>query len=390
MLITEFIRALEEIVPLGSIGYDKDAVGMQVALPRNTELTKVLVAYEVTQAVIDEAKSRGADLILAFHPLIFPSVRTIGDSDRTGALIRQLVKNDIALYIQHTAFDTHPRFGTSKLMAEVLELENIRPLMPLRNSLNKIVVFVPVEASRTICDLMSAAGAGRIGEYSDCSFTLEGTGTFFKRANRADAKVLERVNEVRIEMICDKWNTNKAVRAMLEAHPYEEPAYDVIPLATESPNFGMGAVGEWASTLQLDEVLTKVREAFGTKALRHNTLSKTSFKRAAMVGGSGMEFYGSARSVADVFITADVRYHDFYRAEHENVLLIDAGHAETERFVAAGMSRAAKEAVRSAQGNLLTANPSTGQGSALNLSDETTEELVLIAQAEPNAVRYFV
>ncbi len=386
MLITEFIRALEEVVPLGSIGYDKDVVGMQVALPRNTELTKVLVAYEVTQSVIDEATERGANLILAFHPLIFPSVRTIGDSDRTGALIRQLVKQDIALYVQHTAFDSHPRFGTSKLMAEVLELENIRPLMPLKNSMNKIVVFVPVEASRTVADLMSAAGAGRIGDYTDCSFTLEGTGTFFKPAEGTQTKVLERVNEVRIEMICDKWNTGKAVRAMLEAHPYEEPAYDVIPLATDSPNFGMGAVGEWSTALQLDEVLSRVRNAFGTKALRHNTLSRTSFKRAAMVGGSGMEFYGSARALADVFITADVRYHDFYRAEHDNLLLIDAGHAETERFVAAGMAEAAREGLSS----LFMQNPEQAAGSMLNLSDETAHELVLIAQAEPNAVRYFV
>lgn len=387
MLITEFIRALEEIVPLGSIGYEKDAVGMQVSLPRNAELAKILIAYEVTQTVIDEAKSRGANLILAFHPLIFPSVRSIGDNDRTGVLIRQLVKHDIGLYIQHTAFDTHPRFGTSRLMAEVLELENITSLTPLRNLMNKIVVFVPVEASRTIADRMSAAGAGRIGDYTDCSFTLEGTGTFFKSTGETNrSKVLERVNEVRIEMICDKWNTGKAVREMLQAHPYEEPAYDVIPLATESPNYGMGAVGEWSAALSLEEVLGRVRDAFGTRALRHNTLSKTNFKRVAMVGGSGMEFYGSARAQADVFITADVRYHDFYRAEHDQLLLVDAGHAETERFVAAGMARAAKQAMS----NLISANPSTADGSALNLSDETGAELVLIAQAEPNAVRYFV
>lgn len=386
MLITEFIRALEEVVPLGSIGYEKDAVGLQVALPRSTELTKVLVAYEATQEVINEAKQRGANLILAFHPLIFPSVRNIGDSDRTGALIRQLVKSDIALYVQHTAFDTHPRFGTSKLMAEVLELENIRPLTPLKNSIDKIVVFVPVESARVIADRMSGAGAGRVGEYTDCSFTVEGTGTFYKSTASAELRVLERVNEVRIEMISDRWNTSKAVKAMLEAHPYEEPAYDIIPLSTQSPNYGMGAVGEWGTAITQEEVLTRVRNAFGTRTLRHNTLTKTSFSRVAMVGGSGMDFYGAARTQADVFITADVRYHDFYRSEHDNLLLIDAGHAETERFVAAGMARAAQEAI----GNILLPNPSDVGKSALNLRDETPEELVLLAQAEPNAVRYFV
>jgi dinuclear metal center YbgI/SA1388 family protein len=380
MLITDFTRALEEIIPLGAIGFEKDAVGMQVGLPGGAELTKALFAYEVTSEVIEEARSVGANLIVAYHPLIFPSMRSIGDSDRTGALVRELVKHDIGLYIQHTAFDAHPKHGTSRLMAEALGLENIQPLAPLKGTLNKIVVYVPVEQAQKVAEAMSAAGAGRIGDYIDCSFRIEGSGTFLKRGEKGsqfigEPGILERVDEVRLEMISDRWNTGKAVSAMIKAHPYEEPAYDVIPLINESPNFGMGAAGEWPTALDLEEMLSRARNAFGSKALRHNRVTRTSFKRAAMVGGAGMDFYSAAQARADVFITADVRYHDFYRAEHSNILLIDAGHAETERFVAQGMVRVARDALGS---------------STLNLSDETAQELVLVARTEPNAVRYFV
>lgn len=393
MLITEFIRALEEIVPLGAIGYEKDAVGMQVALPHRTELTKALVAYEVTREVIEEAKSRGANLILGFHPLIFPSVRSISDSDRTGALIRELIKSDIALYIQHTAFDAHPKYGTSRLMAEVLGLENIRPLAALEKVMNKIVVFVPVASAKEIAEAMSNAGAGRIGEYTDCSFSVEGTAKFLKHGEKGNQAigepgVLESVDEVRLEMISERWNTGRAVQAMLSAHPYEEPAYDVIPLINHSPNFGMGAVGEWPEARTLEEVLVQVRDAFGTKALRYNRVSKATFKRAAMLGGAGMGFYSAAQSAADLFITADVRYHDFYRAEHSNILLIDAGHAETERFVPRGMARAALDAIGKMRS--MAHKGASMERSGVNLSDESGEELVLLAQTEPNAVRYFV
>ncbi len=377
MLITEFIHALEEVVPLASAGYARDAVGLQVGGEPDAKLEKVLIAYEVTEEIIQEAIEIGANLIVAFHPLIFPTVDRLTNASRTGKLVRDLIKADISLYVLHTAFDSQIEFGTSRLMAEVLELESIQPLEPLKNSLNKIVVYVPHSAAREVSEALSKAGAGTIGHYEECAWQVEGRGTFRgnERSNPSVGKknILESVDEVRLEMICESWNTGRAIKAMIEAHPYEEVAYDILSLVNGSKNFGMGAVGEWPKERSVEEALARIRTAFGTPMLRYNQTSNRRVMKVAMVGGAGMEYYSLAvRVKADLFITADIRYHDFYRARHDNIALVDAGHAETERFVAQGMLRAIRKA--------LTIVESGGDQSV---------SLLAVSRVEPNAVRYF-
>ncbi len=294
MLISEFLTALETVVPLTAVGYARDAVGLQVGLKDETELTAALFAYEVTDQVIAEARKRKANLIVAFHPLIFPTIAAITDSTRTGHLIQQLIKSDIALYVQHTAFDTQPVFGTSILMAEAVGLENIT--------------------------------------------------------------TLTRVNEIL------------------------QPKYNGL-------NFGMGAIGTWQKSKKRGDVLQLVTETFQSSCVRHNAVSPDKIKTVAMVGGAGMDFYDAARTLgADAFITADIRYHDFHRADHDKMLLIDAGHAETESFVTRGMVQAARKSLESSEALL----------KAVNLYNSDTKkplkrasELLLLAHSEPNAVRYF-
>src|SRR5579883_410722 len=279
MLLTDFIRALEQIVPLSAVGYERDAVGLQVGLPERTELTAALFAYEVTEKVIAEAKTRGANLIVAFHPLIFPSIPAITDRTRTGLLLRELVKNDIALYIQHTAFDTHPEFGTSRLMAEALNLTDIRLLSPLKSD----------------------------------------------------------------------------------------------------QRYGMGAIGRLSSPVPSQDLLSLISKTFKTPALRYNERTPKTIETVAVLGGAGMDFYSSAvLQKADAFITADIRYHDFHRADHDKILLIDVGHAETERFVTQGMVRAAKTAITAPGAHIV-----------VNLQTSILERLLLLAQTEPNAVHYY-
>ncbi len=376
MLIRDALSSLERLVPLSAAGYEKDAIGLQVGYEPNAELRKVLVAHEVTAEVIDEAIEVGANLIVAYHPLIFPNVSAITDATRTGALLRRLVKADIALYVVHTAFDAFSE-GTSYLMAEALGLKNISALIPQSGKLDKIVVFIPKASLVQVQEAMWQAGAGHIGNYDECAFVIEGTGTF--RGNELSDPAIgkpmirEHVDEYRLETVAERWKTSRIVRAMIEAHPYEEVAYDIYPLSTNHPSVGMGSVGSLASAMSADELLAHVRSVFGTGAIRHNKPVKTSYARIGMIGGAGMEYYSAARgNGVDAYITGDVRYHDFYRAEHDGILLIDAGHAETERFVTSGLASTMQKALK-----------------FVNLTDEVPLNIVIPSRERPNAVRYY-
>ena len=376
MLIRDALSSLERLVPLSAAGYEKDAIGVQVGFERDAELTKALVAYEVTSEVIDEAIEAGANLIIAYHPLIFPHISALTDATRTGALLRKLVKADIALYVVHTAFDAYSE-GTSYLMAQALGLKNISALLPQSGKLDKVVVFVPKASLEQVQDAMWQAGAGHIGNYDECSFVTEGTGTF--RGNELSdpaigkPMVREHVDEYRLETVSERWKTSRIVRAMIEAHPYEEVAYDIYPLSTNHPSVGMGSVGDLPAEMSSDKLLSHIRAVFGPDAIRYNKTSKTAYRRLGMVGGAGMEYYASARaSGVDAFITGDVRYHDFYRAEHDEILLIDAGHAETERFVTSGLASVLQKALK-----------------FVNLTDEVSPNIVVVSHLRPNAVRYY-
>ena len=384
MQLSECLRALNEVVPLASAGYARDAVGLQVGLAGDPIVKRILVAYEVTSRVIDEAREFGANLIVAFHPLIFPTLSSVVDSSRTGALVRSLIKADIALYVVHTAFDAHPLFGTSRLMAEVLELESIAPLAPLESTLRKIVVYTPHSAVADVHGAMAAAGAGNIGNYSACAWQVEGRGTF--RGNErstpavGERLMLESVDEVRLEMICETWNLGRVLGAMRAAHPYEEVAHDIYALETASTTFGMGTIGRWNTALDSETALEKIKVAFGATMLRHNRTSKRTIATVAMLGGAGMDYYSAAKSArADLFLTADIRYHDFFRAEHDDILLVDTGHAETERFVPRGIERALKFALAN----------HADHPTARVLSAASGELPILVSQAEANAVQYF-
>lgn len=283
MLITDFLHSLDQVVPLAAAGYERDAIGLQVGLDRNTNIRSVLFAYEVTDAVIREAKTRSANLIVAFHPLIFPTIPAVTDATRTGYLIRELVKSDIALYVLHTAFDTHPEFGTSRLMAEALGLTGIDLLEQVMNA--------------------GISGAKQ--------------------------------------------------------------------------KYGMGAVGKLKKALSARDLLQLVSATFEISVLRHNEQAPKEIRTVAVLGGAGMDYYSDARDAGvDAFITADVRYHDFYRADHDGILLIDAGHAETERFVTKAMVRAGERAFAQAL-------------KLLNLQEEIPASRLFAAEVQPNSVHYY-
>ncbi|MEP7234068.1 MAG: Nif3-like dinuclear metal center hexameric protein [Ignavibacteriota bacterium] len=377
MKIADFLSAFNEVIPLAAIGYAKDAVGLQVGYGQGSEVTKILLAYEVTNEVIDEAIGAGANLIVSYHPLIFPNIGSVTDATRTGSLLRRLIKNDLALYVIHTALDSHPEYGTSRLMANELGLTDIRILMPLPEVLEKIVVFVPKPSVDAVREAMWEAGAGNISNYDECSFMSEGLGSFRgnEQSRPAIGKPLSRetVDEIRVEMIVEKWKAQNVIKKMIAAHPYEEVAYDKYSLANSHPKFGMGSIGKWSTPLSADAVLRLISQTFGTPALRYNSTMKTEFSSAATLGGSGMDFYSKSKSQgAEIFITGDIHYHDFHKAEHDGVLLVDAGHAETERFVTDGMLKAVQAACN-----------------VVNLYDELPQSLIIQSAVSPNVVRYY-
>ena len=340
MTIAEFIASFERLVPPG-VRYGNDTVGLHAGDSR-IALSGVLVAYEMTTAIVDEAAAKKCNLIVCYHPLVFTPLLRVVAEDPVGAVVLRLEKK-IAVYVAHTNFDSIPG-GTSSLLAQSLGMHECRFLVPLGDSLVKIVLFTPHDAIDAVSHAVWEAGAGVIGNYDECSFRMEGIGTFFGNDKTEPAigakNTRERADETRLEFICPRWRLRDALRAMRAVHPYEEPAYDVYPLENESRNYGMGHVGELAVPVPLPEFVERVKRACAVPAVRYTGNARARVRTVAVVGGSGGNFLRDAvRAGADAFVTGDVRYHTFREAESAAppIALIDAGHAETERFTAGAL-----------------------------------------------------
>lgn len=347
MLVRDVQRWLEAWAPR-HIAWEKDNVGLLVGSPLQT-VRGILATLDVSPAVIEEARRKNANLIISHHPLLFRPVRRITPDDDAGRCLSLLLRHDISLYAAHTNLD-FTRGGTSFALAEVLGLREVDFLKPLDETESKIVTFVPEDHADRVASAMGSAGAGMIGNYDQCSFRTEGTGTF--RANRSARPAvgrrgtLERVREVRIEMIVDRWKIGQVVRAMKETHPYEEVAYDVYPLLNEAAGYGMGAIGLLPRAVRLDSFLRSVKTSLKIPHIRYTRGLQKPLRRVAVCGGSGSDLLEEAiRRDADVFITADIKYHTFHEAARR-IVLIDSGHYETEYPVVRAMVKRLKHHVK--------------------------------------------
>lgn len=317
----------------GDIAWERDNSGLQVGNP-SLPLRNVMLALDMHQNVVKQAAAKKCNLILTHHPLLFTPLRKLNfENDLTASLIKQLITHNITLASYHTNLD-FTQDGVSFQLAKRLDLKNIKFLSPINTEQFKLVVFVPVDAVESVSENLFDAGAGSIGEYSACSFRLNGEGTFLgsDSTNPAVGKKgkFEKVEEVRLEMVFDKWNLKKITTAILRSHPYEEPAFDIYPLQTKNKNFGMGAVGEFKEPIFANEFLNLISQKLKSEGIRYSKTSNRKIKRVAVCGGSGSELLRTAISCgADAFLTADVKYHTFQDAENK-ILLVDAGHFETE------------------------------------------------------------
>ena len=336
MTVQDVATALEAWAPPGSkLSYDN--VGLQVGDP-NRAVTTVLIALDLTPAVVDEAEAMGADLIVTHHPLLFKPLKRLGPTDFVSGLAYRLAQLGIAYYAIHTNLDAAPD-GVSFALAEHLGLESVRFLDGMRDSLAKLVTFVPASHADAVRAALAEAGAGRIGDYTACSFSSSGTGRFRPGAGTdpfsGTPGALESVDEVRLEVEVARWDVARIVRALLQAHPYEEVAYDVYHVEQSATRAGLGAVGTLATPEPLRDFLRRVSDRLDAASLRYVGDDDALIETVAVCGGSGSSLIAQARAAgADAYVTADVTYHTFFEPLSldgtPQLALIDAGHYETE------------------------------------------------------------
>ena len=344
--IAEIAGALEAWAPPGSkLSFDR--VGLQVGDPERA-VGSVLVALDLTPAVVAEAEARGAGLIVTHHPLLFKPLERLVPTDFVSGLALRLAERGIAYYALHTNLDA-ARGGVSFALAEELGLEDIGFLDGLEDGLRKLVTFVPETHLDEVRRALAEAGAGHIGAYRGCAFASPGTGYFEPEADARPALGTagggpEQVAEVRLEVQVMRWDVARVVAALKAAHPYEEVAFDVYPLEGAATRVGLGALGQLPEPMPLPAFLARVAERLGAEALRYTGDDAAQIAKVAVCGGAGSALVGQALGAgADAFVTADVTYHTYFQPldveGHPRMALVDAGHAETERLTEALLVR---------------------------------------------------
>lgn len=333
MRVRDITQIIEELSPL-AYSEDFDNVGLLVG-DNNREVTGVLVALDTLEETVDEAINNNCNLIVSFHPIIFNGLKKITGSDYVQRAVIRAIRNDIAIYAMHTALD-NSFHGVSGRMCEVLGLENREILLPQKGNLKKLVTYVPVEDAEKVRKALFRAGAGNVGNYSHCSFNLQGEGTYLgeEGSNPAIGKpgMLEKVEETWIGVVFERHLENRVIKALLQSHPYEEVAYDLYTLDNKSSRIGMGMIGDLPQPMPSRDFMQKLKDSFGVKLIRHSAITQDFISRIAVLGGSGSFAIGRARSAgAHAFVTSDLKYHDFYKAEGK-LLLADIGHYESEQF----------------------------------------------------------
>ena len=333
MNVKSICDLIEEVAPL-SLQESYDNAGLLVG-DAQMEINSVLVSIDITEEVIEEAIRKNCQMIVSHHPLIFNGLKRLTGQNDVQRCVATAIKNDIAIYAAHTNLDNVLN-GVSGKMAEKIGLKNIRILQPKQDRLLKLITYVPHLYADKIRKAIFEAGAGQIGNYDSCSFNAEGVGTYRANENArpfvGDINELHSEPETRIEIILPDYLKNRILEALLKAHPYEEPAYDFIPLQNAWNQVGAGVVGELEHPEDELDFLNRIKSIFKIPTLRYTNLQGTKIKRVALCGGSGSEFLKDALTAgSDIFITGDFKYHQFFDAQNR-ILIADIGHFESEQF----------------------------------------------------------
>ncbi|WP_066257658.1 Nif3-like dinuclear metal center hexameric protein [Neobacillus drentensis] len=335
----EIIHLFEQFSPKG-LAMEGDKIGLQIGR-LNKKVERIMIALDVLENVIDEAIEKNVQLIIAHHPIIYRPLKNLLTDTVQGKMLEKLVKHDIAVYAAHTNLDV-AKGGVNDLLANALELQDAEVLVPTFNTkLKKLVVFVPVSHAEVIRKVLGEAGAGFIGNYSQCSFSAKGTGRFLPGENTnpflGEAGMLEEVEEVRLETIVPEPLLKKTITAMIKAHPYEEVAYDIYPLENTGDVLGLGRIGK-VPEMTLGEFAERVKTAFEVSNVRVVGDLSTKIKKAAVLGGDGNKYFMNAKfQGADVYVTGDIYYHTAHDAQMQGLNMIDPGH-NVEKVMKKGLT----------------------------------------------------
>lgn len=333
MRIKDITNYLESLAPLSTQeSYDNSGL---ICGDQSTEVTNALISLDCTEEIIQEAIDRGCNLVISHHPIVFSGLKTFTGKNYVERTVIKAIKNDIAIYAIHTNLDNY-EFGVNKKIGDLLNIKSPQILAPKSNSVSKLITLVPTTHKDSVLEALFNAGAGQIGNYSECSFSTEGQGSFKANENanqfigESNTRHLEA--ETKIEVLIPNHKISVVLNAMLKSHPYEEVAYDIIQLQNNSNNEGSGMIGELENPMDTVDFLKLLKSTFKCGIIKHTELITPKVKTIAWCGGSGSFLLKNAKQQqADIFITGDFKYHEFFDAENQTIIA-DIGHFESEQF----------------------------------------------------------
>ena len=333
MIVKEITAILEELAPL-AYAEDFDNVGLLVG-NQNSKVSGILVTLDTLENVIDEAITHNCNLIISFHPIIFGGLKKLTGANYVERVVIKAIQNNIAIYSMHTALDNSIH-GVNAKICEVLGIENPEILIPQKNTIKKLTTYVPAADAAALKTALFNTGAGNIGNYSNCSFINEGTGSYLAKEGAKPTKgkkgEIHYEKEVQIHLTYQKSIESEILKVLFENHPYEEVACEIYALENTNQHIGMGMIGDLKQPMKEDQFLNHIKKTMLASCIRHSNLLNKPVQKIAVLGGSGAFAITAAKAAgADVFITADVKYHQFYEAD-DKMLIADIGHYETEQF----------------------------------------------------------
>ncbi len=333
MIVKDVLGLFEEISPL-SYSESFDNTGLLVG-DEKMEVTGILVTLDTLESVVDEAIEKECNLIVSFHPIIFSGLKKLTGKTYVERTVQKAIKHDIAIFSNHTALDNAWN-GVNSMICDKLGLKERQILIPQENTIKKLITFVPKNDVEKVRNAIFKAGGGSIGNYESCSFNIEGQGSF--KGNESSNPVIGKKGEIHFEdevqlgITFGRHLQKNILKALFDSHPYEEVAYEITTLENQNQQIGMGMAGNLENEMTEKEFLKFLKDKMRAECVRHSVLLDKSIKRVAVLGGSGSFAIEAAKNAgADVFISADFKYHDFFRAENA-IILADIGHYESEQF----------------------------------------------------------